>query len=370
MSKKRKSIVDVAKELGVSHTTISRVVNGKPGVSAERSRELRQQLKDMGYKPRAVRPGPRPSSRVPASFEKSRNLAFLYLDTPERRLYEDVSPLLTAASRAAQAAGFNLTFAHILSSDAAPTWLQQGNVAGAVVAGRPTDERLIHLIDALPAVWLTSHRDGRGLTDRVISGNQAAGKLAAEYFARRGHPSLACINAVADWGVFRARQDAFELTARQHRLPVTNFETPSDSGETIFSFDIEQIEARTDQLVERYARQPDRPTGVFIVDSPIAHAFYRCAPRHGLKIGVDLDLASFVSSGPAFTPVTPRPASILVPQELRGQRAVDQLIWRIEHAGDTSGMEVGISPQIIPGEIDWPPPSPPPPPHAGNVANR
>ena len=70
------SIVEIAKLAGVSHTTVSRVVNNERNVSPETAMKVRSVMKKVGYvpKPPSLRRGPR---RIKDVELRTGNVAFL-----------------------------------------------------------------------------------------------------------------------------------------------------------------------------------------------------------------------------------------------------------------------------------------------------
>ena len=57
------SIIDVAKEAGVSKSTVSRVINSVPGVTEGVRQNVLDAMERLGYQPSVRRPGPKPISR-------------------------------------------------------------------------------------------------------------------------------------------------------------------------------------------------------------------------------------------------------------------------------------------------------------------
>lgn len=45
------TIKDIAKELGISYSSVSRALNGKKGVSEETRKDIEQKARDLGYQP-------------------------------------------------------------------------------------------------------------------------------------------------------------------------------------------------------------------------------------------------------------------------------------------------------------------------------
>ena len=70
------SIIEIAKLAGVSHTTVSRVMNNEGNVSPETAKKVRAAMKESGYvpKPPSMRRGPRRAKEV---HFKTGNIAFL-----------------------------------------------------------------------------------------------------------------------------------------------------------------------------------------------------------------------------------------------------------------------------------------------------
>lgn len=368
------SIVDLAAELGVSHMTISRVINDRPGVSAELAARIRQRMRDLGYQPREVRPGPRPKGADAAhangtAGHRRGTIGFVQLsDGHTRNLPAGTIHIALAASQAAARAGHDMLFAEVADQASMPGWLREGRVDGLLLSGYQRDNVLLESLCKLPCVWLSSHPSlggsqsgDRPIRDRVLSGNRAAGKMAADFLVRRGHQRVAFLNPIGAWQVLETRGDAFDLAARRGGATVTRLELPSATpDEVIFSLPLAELEGRVATLAERLAAIPkaERPTGIFLADAPVALAFYRVAPKAGLTIGAGgLDPISF-GHHPGYAGLTPMPAYVGVPESVRGARAVNQLLWRIAHPDEAGGIEVAIDPEVVEGET--PPPSPRP----------
>ncbi|MDD5270421.1 MAG: LacI family DNA-binding transcriptional regulator, partial [Candidatus Omnitrophica bacterium] len=52
--KKRPTIVDVAKSAGVTHSTVSRVINNNPAISQETKTKVLQVISEMRYQPNLI----------------------------------------------------------------------------------------------------------------------------------------------------------------------------------------------------------------------------------------------------------------------------------------------------------------------------
>src|ERR1700674_950568 len=99
-------MADVARAAGVSHQTVSRVVNQHPSVTPETRAKVRQVIAELGYRPNST-----------ARALARRRSGIIGLATTDVGNYGPVSTLL-AAEHAARDAGFFLSVASARSGDA------------------------------------------------------------------------------------------------------------------------------------------------------------------------------------------------------------------------------------------------------------
>ena len=99
------NITDVASLAGVSHQTVSRVLNGEPGVRAPTRARVDAAIRELGYRPSAA-------ARALAS-RKTRTIGLV---TTGATLFGP-SSIMLAFNEAARAAGYQVTIASLASGD-------------------------------------------------------------------------------------------------------------------------------------------------------------------------------------------------------------------------------------------------------------
>ncbi|WP_130013568.1 LacI family DNA-binding transcriptional regulator [Serinicoccus sediminis] len=189
---------DVAAAAGVSHQTVSRVVNNSDQVRPETVDRVRRAMVRLGYRPSGTARN--------LAVRRTRSLGVVSFMGP---LFGPMSMLLSieaAARRSGYAA--QLVSAHGLDAgqvDAVLEEVLRRDVEGVAVIA-PTDQQagmVAGLRDQLPVVAV----EGRLGDDVpfVASDNEAGGRLVAEHLLECGHRTIAHVSGPEDWGEARQR---------------------------------------------------------------------------------------------------------------------------------------------------------------------
>ncbi|MEX0653739.1 MAG: LacI family DNA-binding transcriptional regulator [Phycisphaeraceae bacterium] len=179
------SIYAIAREAGVSHATVARILNGR-GIyrrptDAQRAEHIRRLAAQMGYRPNAA-------ARATAS-GRFGSVALLLSTMGDRSNLPQ--PLLNGIHDALAAQGMHLTVTRLPDeklTDAGyvPKILREVSADGLLIDythGVPA--AMIELIKQhrLPAIWLNTKRD----TDAVYADDLGLGRLATEHLLALGH---------------------------------------------------------------------------------------------------------------------------------------------------------------------------------------
>ncbi|MEN9607075.1 MAG: hypothetical protein RL605_903 [Actinomycetota bacterium] len=199
---RKPSMFDVAELCGVSHQTVSRVVNGHPNVSAKTRDKVLKAIERLGYTQNL-------SARALAT-GRSGSIGVLTLDSP---LFGP-SSMLHSIQVAARARGYRVVLASIAEiSNSALTEgihdLENSNVDGIVVIAprsASTDEPLV-VRPRVPLVFREGNdTENYSLVD--LDQRRAAAKAVAA-LTGQGHRAIAHIAGPKDWLVAERRRDGW-----------------------------------------------------------------------------------------------------------------------------------------------------------------
>ena len=340
------SIVEVAKAAGLSHSTVSRVINNRPGVSPEAAEAVYRAMEAIGYTPPAKRRGRRPQGSPGVS---TGNVAILMVGTDAMFTRAPVTAaVFHAAEKALAGLGFNLLVGQVGPEERLPPDVARGRIDGLLLHGYAPSAALRDRLRRHPSVWLLSQRSVQASWgDRVTPDNEMIGRIAGEHLLARGHRRLAFLHVSSTHLGYRARAESFfgvveEAGSEATLIADGSFEPSAKHTE-------ESQAEGIDALVRRLVEMSPMPTGVFVPRDRLTVYVYRSLRRWGIEPGRDIDVIS-CDNEPIIEALDPRPATIDVRPELIGQRAVEQLVWRMRHVTEPTRATVTVEPRIVPGD--------------------
>lgn len=267
------AMTDVAKLAGVSHQTVSRVLNDHPNVREQTRLRVRAAIAELGYRP----------NRAARALVTGRS-QLIGIVAQNSTLYGPAS-LLAAFERAAAAAGFAVSVASVGRLD-------RESIAGAVE--RHLDQRVAGLVviapvasagDALEALpsgipLVTIDGDPHG-PHALVTVDQAAGaRLATERLLAAGHRTVWHVSGPSDWydaaGRIHGWRSALE-DAGAEVPPVVAGEWSAASG-----YDAGRMLARMPEV-----------TAVFTANDHQALGLLRALSEHGRSVPGDVSVVGF-----------------------------------------------------------------------------
>jgi LacI family transcriptional regulator len=356
MPKKSKvTITDVAKTAGVAVGTVSRVLNNHTDVNAV----IRAKVWDVARRLNYTRIRQRSTRKEDdASEQKSGTIAAIFFGMEDTLVQLPVvSAALQGIEGALSAQGRSLMLANIPKADRVPPFLLENNVTGLILKGPnqgelpPLEEsELLQHVYRFPHIWLMG-RLGNAKGDHANFDTETAGKIAAEHFHSKGHHRVAFLNPKPGQTQFEKLRNGFFAAASRLGQAITFLEaTPRESYEwplpAITSADTVSV------LVDRWAAMDDatRPTAIFVPADRTAVQLYTALQSKGLLIGRDVSVISCNNERPHLMNLHPLVTTIDVHAEGVGRRAVDQLLWRIQHPGDSSSIQILVEPTLVEGD--------------------
>ena len=269
-------IADVAERAGVSTATVSRVLSGKPHVSASMRERVLNAVADLGYRP----------SRVARSLRAQRaNIIGLIVSDIQ-------NPFFTAIVRGVEDIAYERQFGVFLcNSDEDPAkeelyidLLLAEQVSGAIIS--PTVDGApfyLRLQDAGVPIAAIDRRLAGSEIDTVRVDNMQAATELVESLIRQGHTRIGAVigSSLAMTGV--ERRAGYEQALRRHGVDVDRRLLRVGMPKQAFGY------AATNELMDL----KDPPTAIFIGNNLLTIGALRALHERGLSPGVDVALAVF-----------------------------------------------------------------------------
>jgi len=320
----RPLMTDVARLAGVSHQTVSRVLNGHPHVSTKTRADVLAAIRDLGYRPNAAA-----RSLVTG---RTNALGVISVDNtlygPSSMLYglERAAPpdYVVAISR------LDAFDRHSLH-EAVERFLGKAVEGIIVVAPRPDDvEALINLRTDIPLVAIKCGVKAR--LPSVAIDNQAGAARATQYLLDLGHATVHHLSGPLSWYDAQDRATGWRATLEAAGAPVPALVTGDWSARS--GYEVGLRLAATAEV-----------TAVFCGNDQMALGLLRALAEHGRRVPADVSVVGFDDiPEAAFFP----PPLTTVRQDFGelGRRAVHLLMERIRGT-DGFAPSLPIMPDLI-----------------------
>ncbi|MFD8011399.1 LacI family DNA-binding transcriptional regulator [Streptomyces sp. NPDC058955] len=331
-------LAQVAKKVGVSEATVSRVLNGKPGVSEATRQSVLTALDVLGYE--------RPTQ---LRGERAR-LVGLVLPELQNPIFPAFAEVIggALAQQGLTPVLCTQTKGGVSEADYVDLLLQQ-QVSGVVFAGglfaqadAPHDHYHQLAERNIPVVLVNASIEG--LDFPCVSCDDAvAVEQAWRHLASLGHEKIGMLLGPADHVPSRRKLDAARAVAEAAGTPLP------DAHVVRSIFSLEGGQAAANRLLEQGV------TGIVCASDPLALGAIRAARRRGLVVPADVSVIGFDDS--AFMNCTEPPLStVRQPIEAMGRAAVELLCAQIQGAHSHPG-ELLFEPELVVRGSTAPPPA-------------
>jgi DNA-binding LacI/PurR family transcriptional regulator len=354
------SIVKIARRAGVSTATVSRVLNGLPGVRDATRSQVQAAVAKLKYVVPQVKRGPKPGSKrrareIPRDNNTSSTSSGLAISG--RRGTGTIAviavgavgkgadwlqmPVMAACvggiSRAASDAGLKVLLTEILDLRNPNPLLSNKEIDGALVFlnsdMKPKDfsDALTALQRYVPVVWAMGGDAGAYAVDHVIPDDRAIARLAFNHLTTRGCRELAFMTQNPRWAMMRNRGQAFASFSHDAGTNWSSYLVSPDLREGELFGARAVVEPDLNLLVDRLARKSPRPDGLFIGNDATTALVHPMLLKRGIVPGKDIELVSCDNEQVRLAGLMPRPLSIDIGSAEVGAAAVRRLRFRLEH---------------------------------------
>ncbi|MEX2461430.1 MAG: LacI family DNA-binding transcriptional regulator [Paenibacillaceae bacterium] len=303
------TIADLAKITEFARSTISGVLNNKPGFSAKTREKVLAAAEQYGYVPNEI----------------ARGLSSKYTKTIGLIIKDITNPFYNQITKGVQEVAAENGFTVFLCSsgeehqtEVAQVKAMMGKrVDGLIIAPLLEDVTFDHIFElkrkGLPFALLGKIP---GLEcDLVEFDDYSGGKQAIEHLLQNGHVKVGFISGLWSSKASKQRYMAFKDTMLQNGLQIdpnylfSNVKDLSDGME----------------IGEQLIRQKNRPTAMICFDDVIAMGVIKAFDQAGLKVPDDLSIIGFDNIDLVIFPLT----TVFIPTYKAGRALAETLIERI-----------------------------------------
>ncbi|GAB2534231.1 LacI family DNA-binding transcriptional regulator [Rufibacter soli] len=312
------TIYDIARELNLSPTTISRALNDHPAVNKKTKQRISDAAAQMGYR-----------SNFFASNLRKQHTNTIGVIVP--RLNSNfMSSVIAGMEKVANEAGYNLIISQSLETlqkeVANAKTMFDSRVDGVLVSLSYETDTLDHfepfINRGIPVIFYDRVADHRNCTSLVIDNLQAAYK-ATTHLIEQGCTNLAHITGNLKRNVYADRLKGFKYALIDHHLAF------KDSNVIINNLSEEAGEEAAKKLLS----MDKLPDGLFVSNDTCAVSCIKALKQAGISVPGDIAVVGF-NNDPISRVIEPNLTTVDYPGQEMGEMAVKVLLLQIQGTGD------------------------------------
>ncbi|MEJ1114013.1 LacI family DNA-binding transcriptional regulator [Paenarthrobacter sp. CCNWLY172] len=315
---------DVARVAGVSHQTVSRVLNNHPNVSAKTRERVEQAITELGYR--------RNTAARSLVTRRSQTIGVLGSEMAQY----GPSHTLLGVQQAARDAGYFVSVAALREvtpetiKDAVAHFMDQGVDGIVVTVPHPgTFDVLRDITVPVPLVAVGSVGDEH-LSGATVDQRQGA-KLAVEHLLELGHQRIGHLSGPADWIDAAARIDGWHEALNEAGREPGSLIEGDWSAECGYR---EGLKIAADRSL----------TALFVANDQMALGVLRAFNETGVQVPGDISVVGF-DDQPESAYFIPPLTTVAQDFEELGQRCIGLLLDRLEN-GDTVSAAT-VTPRLV-----------------------
>ncbi len=306
-------VKDVARKAGVSPSTVSLVLNNKPGISSSTRQRVFQAMAELGYQDYTPNRGTKNMQRS-IQFILYKKHGHVVADTPF------FSSVLEGVEAQVKKHGFSLLITYINAAHGVREPLQQimdSACSGIILlATEMTHNDLLPFTrTGIPLVVLDSYFE-EITVDSVVINNRQGSFLATRNLYENGHTEIGYLKSKVAINNFYERKDGYKKALKSCKLPYNT--------EYIFELGASVETAYTD-MKELLSVKRKLPTAFFADNDVIAVGAMRALREAGVRVPQDVSVVGF-DDIPMCEMLDVPLTTIRVPKRHIGMLAVDRLV--------------------------------------------
>ena len=332
MAKKRASITDLAQQLNISASTVSRALNGHSSISEATTKRVVSLASKLGYQPNNMAAGLRRG--------RSKLLGVIVPHIDGNFFSQVVKGIEAAASKAGYHVLICQSNEEVAHERENLDTLMNAQVDGILVSLARTTREFKHFEKVrrrdIPLVFFDRILDGHNVSAVVID-DRAGGYRATKHLLDQGYRRIAHFGGPQHLNIYKHRRQGYEDALREHGLPV--------EAELLHICDMKMADGAVG--MQQMLALPEPPDAVFSASDFTLVGVLETLKERGLRVPEDVGLVGF--SNELFSQLTePKLTSIDQHCERMGQSATRLLLEIMQEQGQpTASRHVVLQPDLL-----------------------
>ncbi len=332
------TLKDIAKECGVSFSSVSKALKGSPEISDATIKLVTETAKKMGYQPNLAARALRTN--------RSYDIGVIFEDSTGSGLHHQYfAEIFDSLNVAANLSGYNITFLNSENKNN-NTYLEQALYRGCdgiviVSAGNFSRPDIKQLLDSnIQVAVLDYFEPGKSVC--VLSDNYEGMKHLMNYIISKGHKRIAYIHG--------ENSSVTDMRVRAYRDSLSENGVPFDESllQQAQYHESVQTEKITDEFLS--LNEEKRPTCIIYPDDFAYLGGLKSLTKHSLIPGKDISTAGYDGILLASM-LTPPLTTYSQNAKLLGKTLMDRLIGNIEEKTSSGSSRYFDSPFLVSGRL-------------------
>ncbi len=311
--KKRATISDVAKQAGLSLSTVSLVINNSGYASEQTRQKVLRVVEELSYHPSRAAKG--------LASKKSGNIGFIVSDDHFSRLEPFYTRIFLGTEFEARPHNYYILLTTVENQfrepDSIPRFLLERNVDGVIIAGK-CPGKLVDYIDRLDIpIVLVDYTFPRKRFSSVLIDNRKGAHAAVEHLIETGHKDIGFIGGDITHPSIAERFLGYKETLFEHGIAPDPRLYITDEDDTTMR--------NGANAARRIFDGEKKPSAIFAANDAMALGCIQFAKQRGIDIPNDLSLIGF-DDIEASVHMEPPLTTVKVFKEEMGALAVQRLV--------------------------------------------
>jgi DNA-binding LacI/PurR family transcriptional regulator len=275
------TIKDVAKAVGVSPSTVSRVISNHPRISKKTSIKVKKIMEELGYHPNMM---------AKSLVSRTTNTIGILLPRPAEELFinfffaEFIRGISTRAARSSYDLLMTTGASEKEELEAVTRIVKGKRVDGVIILYSRPNDTIIHFLnkERFPFVLIGRSEDFPD-TLCVDNDNIQAAYDATNHLISQGHQRIGFVSGPSNLSVSQDRLEGYQKALRHANLPIR-----SD-----WTVEGEFLQESGYRAMSHIMNLPERPTALVAIDDIVTFGVLRGLTELGYRVPQDLSLVSF-----------------------------------------------------------------------------